>query len=129
MARKVKDSNLSVSMIMAYLKRKGVPKNMMEEIRVALLEDAVVNGESIQYDRVFTAMGLMLKRCLGLDSQKILECLDCYDKINGLVVRGEKNWTELMSELEEETGIVIHTSQDRLICEYRAEEEVEAKLD
>ena len=118
-----KGQNLTMQQVYAYLASKGVPKSMIRAIREALIYDAVVESTDIRYDRIYTSIGIMLRKTFGFGAERIIRALKAFDQICGSVLAVEdggedKDWTELMQWFQDETGIVIHTGADnRLVCE------------
>lgn len=113
---------LTLQKVYAYLASKGIPKQMIRAIREALIYDAVVEADDIKYDRIYTSIGIMLRKAFGFGPERIIRGLKCFDETCGSVLSdGEhegKDWTDLMQWFQDETGIVIHTGDDnRLVCE------------
>ena len=107
-----------------YLAKYGIPKQVIKQIRIALISDAVTEGKDLKYDRIYTGIALAARRAYGFGAVRILRLLRSFDAICGSVLEdGEhttdpREWTDIMQELKDETGIVIHTGEDnRLICE------------
>lgn len=96
----------------------GVSPNMIDAIRLTMIEDAVQNGKDIQADRVYTLLALTLHDCYGMGQKRIVKGLQHFDGLCGLTA-DEYPWEKLMEDLHEKTGIVIHSGDDdRLIFEY-----------
>jgi len=112
--------SMTMQQVAAYLARRGVPKSMVNEIRLAMMEDAIENGNNIQADRIYTSVALMLHRAFGFGAKRIFKGLKCFDEINGAAAE-DTTWNELMQELDDETGIIIRSGEDkdRLAFEYR----------
>lgn len=114
---------ITIQQVNAYLASRGIPKQMVRAIREALILDAVVEGTDLKYDRIYTAVGIMLRKTYGFGAERIIRGIRAFDQICGSVLDedegGEgKDWTELMKWFQDETGIVIHTGADnRLVCE------------
>lgn len=121
-----KGQTMTMQQVYVYLTSRGVPKQKIHQIREALIYDAVTEGTDLKYDRIYTGIALMLRRAYGFGQERILKGLREFDKTVGSVLQdGEdsKDWTDLIRELEEETGIQIHTGSDnRLICEAKRPE-------
>lgn len=112
------------------LRMYGVPKTMVDSILADLILYSVTEGKDLKYDRIYSGVALMLYRRYKLSGPEILEGLREFDRICGSVLDKDENgedianWTKLMEELRDETGIVIRTGDDnRLICECEWEEE------
>lgn len=119
---------MTMQQVEAYLARYGIPKQMIKKIRLALIYDAVTEGKDLKYDRIYTGIALAARRAYGFGAKRILRLLRMFDRICGSVLEdGEhtadpRDWTDIMQELKDETGIVIHTGEDnRLICEVSRE--------
>lgn len=118
---------MTINQVKGYLASKGIPKHMIEAIQISLIYDAVTQGHDLQYDRIFSGIALMLRKEYGFGTERILRGLRAFDNIVGSVLTEEeggenKDWTQLMQELKDETGIVVHTGDDnRLICEVSRE--------
>lgn len=117
---------MTIQAVYAYLARHGIPKGMVQQIQIALIYDAVTQGNDLKYDRIYTGIALMLRRTYGFGPERIMKGLREFDSICGSVLETDENgnetanWPDLMERLEDETGIVIHTGEDnRLICEHR----------
>lgn len=114
---------MTMNEVAGYLASKGVPRWMINRIRISLIYDAVTQGADIKYDRIYAGMALMLRRAYGFGQERILKGLHMFDQIAGSVIADDdnpsnKDWMDIMAELKAETGIVIHTGDDnRLICE------------
>lgn len=114
---------MTLNEVCGYLASKGIPRSMINRIRLSLIYDAVTQGSDIKYDRIYAGMALMLRRAYGFGQERILKGLHMFDQIAGSVIADDdnpsnKDWMDIMAELKAETGIVIHTGDDnRLICE------------
>lgn len=119
---------MNMKQVTLYLTKHGIPKPMINEIRMAFMDDAIRNGGNIQADRIYTSVALMLRRAYGFGAQRILKGLKCFDELNGSALE-DKTWEELMKELDEETGIIIRSGEDkdRLAFEYRGRMELNKK--
>lgn len=119
-----KNQIMTLQSVKAYMLSHNIPKPMIESIRTALIYDAVVEGNFLQYDRIYTGVALMLHREFGFGAERIARGLHSFDEICGSVLSEEEGgsnaeWPDLMQQLKDETGIVIHTGTDkRLICEH-----------
>lgn len=104
--------------ITGYLRVKGVPQPMIQQIRMALAEDAVREADNVHWDRIYTAFALALRDVYGFGSERIMKCLT---KVNDLMLEVTdegKTWPEHMERLKEETGIVVRNGDDdRLMIE------------
>ena len=108
--------------IIAYLQAKGIPKSMINEIRLALTNDAVQNSGAVQADRVYTLLALTLREAYGFGHERIFKGLLKFDELN-TEAAGDYCWPQLMERLRDETGIVITTNtEDRIAFEYKPKE-------
>lgn len=115
---------MTIQQVKGYLASKGVPKPMIDAIRISLIHDAVTEGHSLQMDRIFTGIAVAARKEYGFGPERILRLLRRFDEVCGSVLdkdeEGEDiaDWTDIMEWLKAETGIVIHTGEEnRLICE------------
>lgn len=104
---------------------------------------AISEGEFMRADRFYAVAGCAIARVLNLNasdcpeetSDKILDVLGNMMEIMQAAEEDESfSWHDIMLELDERTGIVIHSDhENRLICEYmgkdldRAKEILEAE--
>ena len=112
--------------IVAYLKGHGIPKSMINYIRRKLIYDSVTQGKNIQYDRIYTAIALMLNKEFGFGVKRITRGLRAFDDISASVLDDNpdnKDWTDLMEELRDRTGIVIRTGDNRTVVEMLTDDE------
>ena len=116
----------SLDQISGYLKVKGIPPQMIQQIRKALAEDAVREANNLHWDRIYAGFALAIRRCYGFGPKRILKCLQMVNDIMMEVADGKSTWPKNMIELREDTGIVIRTGDDdRLIIEVGSEEELD----
>lgn len=114
----------SLQQITGYLKARGIPKQMIDQIRMSLTYDAVTQSKDIQYDRIYTGIGLMLRKEYGFGRERILRGLKCFDDTVGSVLDPDKDWTTVMDELRDDVGIIIRSGdENRLVIECLTEEE------
>lgn len=111
---------------MAFLAaRYKIPKPMLEQIRAIMVQDAVTDGESLAYNRIYTAVALMLHDHLHFGRKRIVAALHCFDDICGRVLDDEISWPDIMQELDEKTGLIIRMNEDdNLLMEYQTPEEI-----
>lgn len=110
----------TIGQITGYLASRGIPKEMLRQIRLSLTYDAVTQSNEIKYDRIFAGIALMLHRTYGFGQDRIIRGLKSFDEIVGSVLDDaeDRDWKTIMEELKEETKIAIRTGDDnRLICE------------
>lgn len=117
---------LSLKAVETYLAHYGIPRHMITKIRASLINDAIRESDSMKYDRIYTGIALALRKAYGFGPEKILRGLKKFDEICGSVLTGdgldERDWTDIMQELKDETGIVISTAdENRLIFEISRE--------
>lgn len=102
------------------LSRKGIPRGTFEQMRIAIICDAITQAKDVMMDRIFSAVGLMLRREFHFGTRRIMRGLGTFDNILCETDKYEFNegWIKIMQELKGETRIVIHTGDDnRLLCE------------
>ena len=111
---------------MAFLAaRYKIPKPMLEQIRAIMIQDSLTDSESLAYNRIYTAVALMLHDHLHFGQKRLLAALRCFDGICGRVMDDEVSWPELMKELDEKTGLIIRKDEDdKLLMEYQTPEEI-----
>lgn len=114
----------------------SVPVKTFNMFMESLIYYSVTEADFVKYDRIFSGVAIMLWRRYKLSGPEIFKGLEEYDRICGSVLRNEEtgedgeDWADLMKELKDNTGIVIHTGDDnRLICECEWEEEEEIEED
>jgi len=109
-----------VQRMKAYLAGKGIPRQMIEEIRLTFVNDALLEANDMKYDRIYSGIGLMLRREFNFGVDRIMRGLRMFDQLCGSVCEEGYSWEQLMADLDKEVGIVIKTNEDdRLICEYK----------
>lgn len=108
----------------AYLRaRYGIPQSMLEQIRIALAEDALADGEDMGFNRLYTAVVLMMHRVYGLEGDELVKGLAGLDEIMDWVVKKGVSWEEIMKTTYEETGILVqHGADGDWIAEYKPQE-------
>lgn len=109
----------------------SVPVKIFNSFLEALIFYSVTEADWLKYDRIYSGIALMLWRRYQLSGPEIVEGMKAFDAICGSVLKKDETdedmaeWPDLMKELRDATGIVIHTGDDnRLICECEWEEEV-----
>lgn len=124
MKKPTEEPKMTMKAVYAYLSKHGIPKNMVQQIQIALIYDAVTQGEDIKYDRIYSGIALALRKEFGWGPERITRVLRRFDDLCGSVLDKDAdgddlaNWNRLMQELKDETGLVIHTGDDdRLVCE------------
>lgn len=114
--------SLTMKQVTAYLKSRGIPQSMVNEIRIAFANDYVQNGGAIHSDRIFTLVALMLHEEYGFGYQRIFRGLQKFDELNAQAAE-DYIWPQLMERLRDETGIVVNTgAEDRIAFEYKPKE-------
>ena len=132
-SKPTKSQQKSIEDFRRYLnKYYSVPTKVFDGFRETLIYYAVTEADWLKYDRIYSGVAIMLWRRYRLSGPEILEGLKTYDAICGSVLNKDENgedvanWHDLMVELRDNTGIVIHTGDDnRLVCECEWEEEEE----
>lgn len=100
-------------------KRYRVPPTLIEQIMLILTNDAIREAEAMQYDRVLAGFALALARTYGWGAKRIVRVLKEFDSLAGHLSESEETWTDIMAELDERTGIVVHPSDGkRFVMEY-----------
>lgn len=114
--------------IMGYLSMRGIPRKMINQIRMHLTYDAVTQSDAIKYDRFMTAAGLMLREEFGFGQKRIHRALKHLDDILVCVsddTDNERAWPKVMEKLRDEVGIIIRSGDDnRLVMEILTDEEM-----
>ena len=110
---------------MAFLAaRYRIPRPTLEMVRAVMIQDAVVDGNSMAYNRIYTAVALMLHDHLKFGRKRIVAALHCFDDICGRVMDDTTSWHDIMKELDDKTGLIIRRNEDdKLLCEYVAPDE------
>ena len=113
---------------MAFLAaRYRIPRPTLEMVRAVMIQDAVVDGNSMAYNRIYTAVALMLHDHLKFGRKRIVAALHCFDDICGRVMDDATSWHDIMKELDDKTGLIIRMNEDdKLLCEYVAPDEEDA---
>ena len=112
-------------------KHYSVPIKVFNMFQEMLIYYSLTEAECIKVDRIYSGIAIMLWQRYHLSGPEIFQALKTYDAICGSVLSSDDNeevadWPDLMEELKNEVGIVIHTGPDnRLICECEWEEEAE----
>ena len=121
--KQTKGQKITMSQVYPYLLGHGIPRQMIDSIRVSLIYDAMTEAHNIAYDRIYTGIALMLNDVFNLSAEQILDGLTYFDKVCAEVImdpdhKAPKDWMDHMDRLREETGIVVYTGDDkRLIVE------------
>ena len=120
------DRQMTMKEVSGYLQSKGVPRSMIEKIRIALSMDAVRESDNIHMDRIYVGMALMLYRTFGFGVHDIMAGLRGFDNIVG-ESKSLEDWQTMLNSLYDETGIIIHSDDgERIIVELPdVEEETE----
>lgn len=113
------ESDMSMKQAIIYMQMRGIPYQMIKSIRENFAADAMMEVAQLRIIKEYTALILSFKRALGFGQKRIREAMHAFDEICASV-KDEKNWGDLMHELDVETGIVIRSgdSRDRAIYEY-----------
>lgn len=122
-----KNNNLmSMNAVYAYLNSYGIPKHMCDRIRNTLAAEALQNGINLAYNRIYSAVALMLNKHLHFGRKRIMAALKVFDRICGSVLDTDRTWEDVMRELDDRTGLIIRCGDgEQLVCEYRTENEVD----
>lgn len=118
-----KDLKSEVKNLTGYLRARGIPQSMIEQIRICFVNEALAESSNMKYDRIYTAIALMLRRAYGFGHVRIFRGMQAFNDVMASVSRDDDpmEWEELMAELDRDTGIVIRTAdgdKDRLVCDY-----------
>ncbi len=114
---------MTISEVTGYLARKGIPKQMIREIRMALTYDAVQQSKDIQYDRILTGVAIVLRKEFGFGEKRIMRALEALNAEYESILDPDNDWNKTMERLREETGIIIRSGGDRLVVECLTDEE------
>lgn len=121
-AKKTNFSN--ADQVYAFLQARGISKQMIQQIRAMLAEDALTNGETLAYNRIYTAVALTARRSLKFGPKRLLKFLSDFNKVCASVLDEDREWPEIMKELDEETGIIIRMDEKtgHWLCEYKPDD-------
>lgn len=101
-------------------KRYKVPDVLIDQMLLIMTNEAIREAQAMQYDRVLAGFALALARLHGWGQQRIVRVLREFDDIAGQLGESGDSWTDVMEELDERTGIVIHPADGkRFVMEYR----------
>lgn len=114
---------MTMSDVTAYLMKRGVPKQMIREIRMVLAADAVKEASHIHMDRIFSGVALMLHNTFGFGAKRIVKGLHDLDAVYMSITEGSEEWMELMEKLKDETGVIIRSGEERFVVECLTDEE------
>ena len=110
----------------------SVPYKVFDTFRELLIYYSLTEAEFIKVDRIYSGIAIMLWKRYDLSGPEIMEALRVFDATCGSVIAEDKDeeetpdWTDLMTELKEQKGIVVHSGPDnRLVCECEWEEEIQ----
>lgn len=118
-----KDSRTAFAFLQAHY---GIPKGMLEQIRLSLAEGALADGEDMGFNRYYTAVVLALRRATGFGPVRIGRVLTELDSICGDIINGKYTWEDTMRMVDAETGFIIRRGKDGdWVCEYKTQEEKE----
>lgn len=120
-----KNSNFrNADQVYAFLMARGISKPMIRQIRALLAEDALTNGETLAYNRIYTAVALTARRHLKFGPKRLLEFLKAFNDTCGAVMDEDREWADVMKELDEETGIIIRMDEKtgHWLCEYKPDD-------
>ncbi len=113
----------TMDQITTYLRVKGVPSQMIYQIRMALAQDALTEADNVHWDRIFTSIASSLRKCFGFGPTRIMRCLQEVNDTMARVGDNEETWHEIMENLKNDVGIVVRTGgDDRLIIEVGIDE-------
>lgn len=104
-----------------YLLQHGIPPKMVDEIRLAFINDAVRESNDMKYDRIYAGIALAAHRAFGFGPKRILRIMHAFDDLAGYISSNDEgyDWTSLMTDLRNETGFVVQTDgENRLVFEY-----------
>jgi len=101
-------------------KRYRVPEVLIDQMLLILTNESIREAQAMQYDRILAGFALALARLHGWGQKRIVQVLMEFDRIAGELGESEKSWTDVMAELDDLTGIVIHPADGkRFVMEYR----------
>lgn len=117
-------ANLTMQQAKALLRARGFSPSAIEQLRIALADDAVRNSDDIKADRLYTIVAMTLRNAYGFGYKRIFKGLKEFDRLNGLVSSEELPWDQMMEELHKTTGLIVRTGTgDRIGFEYNPEGE------
>lgn len=97
-----------------------VPPKLLDQLRIALTQEAIKDSSSLRYDRILTGIAVAAKRSFPqFGAGRILKLLTAFDALAGEVQEDDGGWAKVMEWLDNETGIVVQDDPDRFIAEYR----------
>lgn len=110
----------SMMQVEALLRARGFSPSAIAQIRVIMVDDAVRNAEDVKSDRIYALIALTLHRVFGFGVKRIMKYMHQFDHDIGEIAEGKREWNAVMSDLEAETGIVVHSGDaDRFAFEYQ----------
>ena len=113
--------------IYAWLKAQyGIPQAVLNEIRVAIAQDAAADGEGLAYDRFLTMLAVALNRRHHWGEKRITDIITDIFQIADDVNTGKVTMQGLMKEIADNTGLIIRTDRDGVVGDYFAENERDA---
>lgn len=117
---------MTINDVTGYLMRKGIPKQTIREIRMALTYDAVQQARDVQYDRILTGVAIVLRKEFGFGEKRIMRGLEALNKEFESILDPDNDWNKTMERLRDETGIIIRSGDDnRLVVECLTDDEKE----
>lgn len=116
--------------VYGFLQSKGIAGALLMEIKAVLAEEALTNGRNLAYNRIYTAVALTARRSLHFGSKRLLRFLRDFNKVCVEVMDEDREWSDVMAELDRETGIVIRQNEETgdWLCEYKPKDGVEVDV-
>ena len=122
MAKKSNFTN--AEQVYAFLMARGISRHGIQQIRALLAEDALTNGETLAYNRIYTAVALTARRSLKFGPKRLLKFLSDFNSTCASVLDEDREWSDVMRELDDETGIIIRMDEKtgHWLCEYKPDD-------
>lgn len=124
-----KQTFTNAEQVYAFLMARGISRQGIQQIRALLAEDALTNGQTLAYNRVYTAVALAARRSLHFGPKRLLKFLKDFNSVCEEVLDEDRDWPEVMKELDDETGIIIRmdTETGHWLCEYHQPNEIHVR--
>lgn len=122
-----KQAFTNAEQVYAFLMARGISRSGIQQIRALLAEDALTSGETLAYNRVYTDVALAARRSLHFGPKRLLKFLKDFNTVCEEVLDEDREWPEVMQELDDETGIIIRMDDKtgHWLCEYHRPNEID----
>jgi len=122
------DSKQDIDNLKLYLLKHGIPPRFVDEVRAALVNDAIRESTDMKYDRIYAGIALAAYNSYGFGAKRALRLLRAFDDLAGSMAEPGNSWDDLMLDLRNKTGLVVRTDEEnRLVFEYIGKDVEEAK--